>query len=88
MNTDPDYIKRRIAYIDEVRSIHPRKRMAGFIGCLAGVLLLAFGRFREASPDWTVWAGLIVVIASWLMFAYVIFARTRYVRAHPFEPES
>lgn len=85
MIDDPDYIRRRIAYIDAVRSIHPNKRTAGMIGCLLGVILIALAKFREGSPHWVLWAGLAVIGASWLLFVYVVVARTRYVRAHPFD---
>jgi hypothetical protein len=88
MITDPDYIKKRIAYVDAVHSIHPNKKTAGMIGCLLGVLLLAWSRFRDGAPHWTLWAGLIVIAAGWLLFAYVLLARTRYVRTHPFDSES
>ena len=85
MHEDPDTVSRRIAWIDEVRSLHKRKKDAAFIGCLLGVVLLGFGRLRPEAPEWTVWAGFAVVGASWLLFAYVIVARSRYVRAHPFD---
>ena len=85
MNDDPAVIARKVAYIDTLRGLHRNKRMAGFVGCLLGVLLMAYGRFRPEAPDWTVWAGLAVIVVSWALFAYVIYARTRYVRAHPFD---
>jgi len=80
MIDDPDYIKKRIAYVDAVRSIHPNKKTAGLIGCLIGVLLLAWARFREGSPHWMLWAGLVVVATSWLLFLFVVLARTRVMR--------
>lgn len=85
---DPDYIRRRIAYVDTVRSLHKNKRMTGFVGCLLGVLVLAWARFRDGAPAWELYVGLSVVAASWLLFIYVIVERTRYVRAHPFDSGS
>ncbi|MEI7931697.1 MAG: hypothetical protein WCI21_01380 [Alphaproteobacteria bacterium] len=85
MIDDPDYIKRRIAYVDTVRSMHKNKRAAGLIGCLLGVIILAWARFRDGAPHWELWAGLVVIAISWLLFIYVIVDRTRYVRSHPFE---
>ena len=88
MIDDPDYIKRRIAYVDTIRTMHKNKRLIGLVGCLIGVLILAWARFRDGAPQWELAAGLVVIGFSWLLFAYVIFARTRYVRAHPFDPQS
>lgn len=85
MIDDPDYIKRRIAYIDAIRSIHPRKRAIGLVGCLLGIVILASAEFRDGAPHWELVAGLVVIGVSWALFAYVVFARTRYVRSHPFE---
>jgi hypothetical protein len=88
MIDDPNYIPKRIAYIDAVRSLHKNKRMAGLVGCLLGLLLLAWAEFRSASPHWALVSGVAVIAVSWALFAYVIVARTRYVRAHPFDLES
>jgi hypothetical protein len=47
------------------------------------------GSHRAGSaPFWAVVAGLVTIGAGWLLFAYVIIRRTRYVRAHPFDPQS
>ncbi len=88
MLDDPDYIRRRIAYVDTIRSLHKNKRLIGMFGCLIGVLILAWARFRAGAPSWELTAGLVVIGVSWALFAYVLYARTRYVRAHPFEPGS
>lgn len=88
MIDDPDYIKKRIAYVDTVRAIHKNKRLAGFVGCALGVVLMAWARFHEAAPQWEMWAGLTIIAVSWALFAFVMFERTRYVRSHPFDAES
>jgi drug/metabolite transporter (DMT)-like permease len=88
MIDDPDYIKRRIAYVDAIQSIHPRKRTIGLFGCLIGIIVLAWSEFRDGAPRWETTAALIIIAISWALFAYVYFARTRYVRAHPFDSGS
>ncbi len=85
MIDDPEYIARRIAYVDTLRNLHKHKRLAGLMGCIIGVVLLGLARMREPHRDWLMWVALGVISVSWVLFGYVIYARTRYVRAHPFE---
>ncbi|WP_421737894.1 hypothetical protein [Caulobacter sp.] len=79
---------RRAAYADTIRSLGRRERGIGFAACLLGALLLIWGRTVVGAPQWAVVAGLVTIAAGWLLFAYVIVRRTRYVRAHPFDPQS
>jgi hypothetical protein len=79
---------RRAAYADTIRSLHRRERGVGFVACLVGAMLLIWGRTVPGAPFWAVIAGLVTIGAGWLLFAYVIIRRTRYVRAHPFDPQS
>ena len=88
MIDDSDLNAKKIAYIDRIRGMHKNKRNLGFLGCLLGVLIMLAGRYSPQVPDWTVWAGVAVVAAGWLLFAYVIFSRVTYVRTHPFDPET
>ncbi|HWT50784.1 MAG TPA: hypothetical protein VN113_01220, partial [Caulobacter sp.] len=53
-----------------------------------GAILLIWGRTAPGAPFWAVVAGLVTIGVGWLLFAYVILRRTRYVRAHPFDPQS
>jgi drug/metabolite transporter (DMT)-like permease len=64
-----------------VRSLHTHKQTAGLLACVAGVLLMVWGRFRDGAPQLAVPAGLALVVLGWALFAYVIVMRTRYVRA-------
>jgi len=71
----------------------PRRRLlnvvtAFFVACLVGAILLVWGRVVEGAPFWAVVAGLAIIGVGWSLFAYVIIRRTRYVRAHPFDPQS
>ena len=85
---DADIMARKIAYIDTIRSLHKHKRLAGFVGCLLGVLLLAWSRFTTGAPQWATFLGLAIIGASWLTFVYVIVSRSRYVRTHPFDSQA
>jgi hypothetical protein len=79
---------RRAAYADTIRSLGRRERGIGFAACLVGAMLLILGRTVAGAPFWAVVAGLVTIGAGWLLFAYVLVRRTRYVRAHPFDPQS
>ena len=79
---------KKAAYADTIRALGRRERSVGFIACLLGALLLIWGRMVSGAPDWAVVAGLVTIATGWLLFAYVILRRTRYVRAHPFDPQS
>lgn len=88
MIDDSDLGARRAAYADSVRALARRERAVGLVACLAGALFLIWGRTISGAPQWAVIAGLVTIGAGWLLFAYVIIRRTRYVRAHPFDPQS
>jgi len=88
MSESADMAQWRVAYIDTVRNLHKRERHIAMAGCLLGVLLMAAGGFMEGAPSWLRWAGLAVIAPSWALFVYVVVSRTRYVRAHPFDPGS
>lgn len=84
----PSELDRRVAYVKTIRSLYRNERIAGLVGCLVGVLLLIWGRQGQGAPGWVVPAAFLVIGAAWSLFAYVIIRRTRYVRAHPFDPQS
>ena len=84
----PSELDRRVAYVKTIRALHRTERMAGMAGCLIGALLLIWGRQAAEAPAWTAPVGLVTIGAAWALFAYVIYRRTRYVRAHPFDPQS
>ncbi len=88
MIDDSDLNTRKAAYVDTIRSLGRRERGIGFLACLVGALLLIWGRSVQGAPVWAVWAGLVTIGVGWSLFAYVILRRTRYVRAHPFDPQS
>ena len=49
-------------------------------------LVMVAGRYRPDAPSWVVWVGVGVIAAGWALFVFVIFRRTAWVRAHPFDP--
>ena len=88
MIDDSDFNIRKAAYLKTIRGLGRRERGIGFVACLLGALLLIWGRVVAGAPEWAVVLGLVTIAAGWLLFAYVILRRTRYVRAHPFDPQS
>ena len=88
MSDDPAVLQKRVAYVKAIRGLYRNERIAGLIGCLIGALLLIWGRQAAGAPAWAAPTGLVTIGAGWLLFAYVILRRTRYVRAHPFDPQS
>jgi len=85
---DADTLARKVAYIDTIRSLHKHKRLAGFVGSLIGVVILAWSRLVAGAPEWATYVGLAIIGASWLTFVYVIVSRSRYVRTHPFDSQA
>uniref|UniRef100_B0SZ45 Uncharacterized protein n=1 Tax=Caulobacter sp. (strain K31) TaxID=366602 RepID=B0SZ45_CAUSK len=88
MTDDPAVLQKRVAYVKTIRGLYRNERIAGLVGCLVGALLLIWGRQVAGAPPWAAPTGLVTIGAGWLLFAYVILRRTRYVRAHPFDPQS
>jgi hypothetical protein len=87
LTDDPAVLQKRVAYVQSIRNLHKRLQMAGYAGCLIGVLLMVLSTFMAGAPHWLRWVGLAVVAPSWLVFIYVMVSRANYVRAHPFDPE-
>ena len=88
MIDDSELNTRRAAYADTIRGLYQRERGAGFAACLIGAILLIWGRTVQGAPSWAVIVGLAVIGVGWTLFAYVILRRARYVRVHPFDPQS
>jgi hypothetical protein len=86
MIDDPELLAKKAAYIDTLRGLYRRERTAGFVACLLGVLALVWARYSPGAPAWALWVSLAVVAGGWLLFVYVIWRRSVWVRAHPFDP--
>ena len=79
-------LAKRTAYLDKVRTLHSRERTIGFVLCLVGVLALAWARYASYAPPWALWVAVGIIAVGWALFAFVLFARSAWVRAHPFDP--
>jgi hypothetical protein len=88
MADDPAVLQMRVAYVQRIREMHKGLRLAGYLGCLIGVLVMMASAFMTGAPHWLRWVGLAVIAPSWLVFIYVMVSRANYVRAHPFDPEA
>ncbi len=87
LTDDPVMLEKRVAYIQNIRDMHKGLRLAGYVGCLVGVLMMVLSAFMAGAPHWLRWVGLAVIAPSWLVFIYVMVSRANYVRTHPFDPE-
>ena len=88
MSDDPQLLAKRVAYVRAIRGLYRNERIAGLVGSLVGAMLLIWGRMGQGAPAWAVPVAFLVIGAAWSLVAYVIIRRTRYVRAHPFDPQS
>jgi hypothetical protein len=86
LTDDPVILQKRVAYVQSIRDMHKGLRLTAYVGCLIGVVVMVLGAFMTGAPPWLRWAGLAVIIPSWLVFIYVMVSRASYVRAHPFDP--
>ncbi|MEP6968082.1 MAG: hypothetical protein ABI906_08370, partial [Pseudomonadota bacterium] len=60
---------------DDAKNPHRNTRNAGFVACLAGVLLMISGRFVAGFPPWTITTGVGVILLGWALFAWSFFKR-------------
>ena len=88
MNEDPAELTRRAAYLDMLRSQGRATRTAGLVASLVGVLILALGRFRLGGAPWLLWTGVVVIGFGWSCFVYALVRRSRWFRAHPYDPNA
>ncbi len=81
---EAELLARRNAYLDTLRGLYRKERMAGFGAVLAGAALLIPARFVAGWPDAVIWAGYALLAVGWAVMLYVIFRRTAWRRANPF----
>jgi hypothetical protein len=88
LHDDIVFMIRRAAYVDEIRSVARRERRIGWTALVLGVLTLAWAWLEGPGMHSRVahTAEAAIVLSS-LLFFWAMFRRTRYVRAHPFDPE-
>ncbi len=81
------YMIRRAAYVDEIRHVALRVRKIGWATIAAGILMLAWAMVRGPGMDSDIaHYAEAAILLGWALFVYVQVKRTRYVRAHPFDP--
>jgi hypothetical protein len=76
----------RIAWLTRVRRLHRNKRVIGFAGIVLGASMLMWWKFDPTVPQWALMAGFGVLGVSWVLFVYVIVARWKWVKDHPYTP--
>jgi hypothetical protein len=85
---EAELLKKKAAYIDQLRALHRRERLVGFILILAGFGLIAPVWWAYSWPHPVVWTGYGLIALGWAFFVYVIARRTAWRRAHPFNPNA
>jgi hypothetical protein len=88
VSDDPAQLAHRVAYLDTLRAQGRSARLAGFIACLVGVLILVIGRFRLGGAIWLLWTGVVVVGFGWSCFVYALVRRLTWIRTHPYDPNA
>ncbi|HET9160780.1 MAG TPA: hypothetical protein VFN88_09210 [Caulobacteraceae bacterium] len=90
MIDDPAELRARIAWVQEVRKVGQWPRSFGFVFCLIGVILLTYATYKvpggPRSPFG--YTSLAVIAVGWVLLFVSMAQRSRYVRAHPFEPKA
>ncbi len=84
---DVVFMIRRAAYVEEIRDVALRTRRMGWAALFMGVVTLVWAVLRGPGMHSRVahWSEAAIVLA-WVLFFYVMFKRTSYVRSHPFDP--
>lgn len=82
---DPE-LAARLAWFGKARRLHRNKRLIGLAGVVLGACLVMWWKFDASVPEWGLWTGIGVLLASWLLFAYVIVARWQWVKKNPYRP--
>jgi len=84
MIDDLDETNRRIAYIDHLRGLHRFERLVGLGVILVGVALVVASIYISV-PHILVLTGYALLAAGWVAFIYVVWKRTAWRKANPFE---
>ncbi len=88
MHDDLVLLIRRAAYVDEIRSVALRARKIGYAIILLGLMTFVWAAWRGPGVHSELaHSAEAAIVLGWALFIYVMFKRTRYVRAHPFDPE-
>mgnify|MGYP001301476849 FL=1 len=83
---EAELLRKRSAYIDTLRGLYRRERLVGFLLILAGAASVLASRFVWSWPHEAIWGGYAAIALGWVLFIYVIWRRTQWRRANPFNP--
>ena len=83
---EAELLTKRAAYVDTLRGLYRKERLVGFLMILAGAVIVVPSRFVWSWPHALIWVGWALVALGWVVFVYVIFRRTQWRRANPFNP--
>ncbi|HRD46240.1 MAG TPA: hypothetical protein PLF78_07145 [Caulobacter sp.] len=83
---EAELLRKRSAYIDTLRGLYRRERLVGFLLILAGAASVLTSRFVWSWPHEAIWGGYAAIALGWVLFIYVIWRRTQWRRANPFNP--
>jgi hypothetical protein len=78
-------VQRRIAYIDHLRGLHRFERIVGLVVILMGVAIIVAESYLRTLPHILLIGAWAMLAAGWIIFIYVIFKRTAWRKANPFE---
>ncbi len=81
---EAEVLKRRIAYIDSLRALHRFERLVGLVIILFGVGIVVVSTYTPL-PKLVILGGYSLLAAGWVVFIYVMWKRTAWRRANPFE---
>lgn len=88
LHDDVVFMIRRGAYVSEIRAVALRTRRLGWIALFLGAVTFAWAALRGPGVHSHMAHEAEAAFAlGWALFMYVMVRRTRYVRAHPFDPE-
>ncbi len=88
MSDEADLLAKRIAYIDTLRALHRKERLIGLFLILTGFMLVIPSWNYPAWPHAAIMAGYGLIAAGWGVIIYVIWRRTAWRRANPFDPKA
>ena len=82
---EAEVLKRRIAYIDALRGLYRFERLVGLAVILVGVGIVVASTYIRTMPHILILFGYALLAAGWVVFFYVIWKRTAWRKANPFE---
>ncbi|MDP1736065.1 MAG: hypothetical protein Q8L23_01350 [Caulobacter sp.] len=88
MSDEAEMLANRIAYIDQLRALYRKERLAGLFLILTGFMLVMPSWNNPAWPHAAILAGYGLIAGGWVTFIYVIWRRTAWRRANPFDPKA